>query len=52
MERSVPRLGERTETVGESVNLHLAIHLNGHRGEINLLRGMMGFEPVLLDQGG
>ena len=46
------KLGERTETVGESINLHLAIHLNGHRGEINLLRGMMGFEPVLLNQGG
>jgi len=46
------KLRERTETVGESINLHLAIHLNGHRGEINLLRGMMGFEPVLLNQGG
>jgi uncharacterized damage-inducible protein DinB len=46
------KLGERTETLGESVNLHMVIHLNGHRGEINLLRGMMGFEPVLLNQGG
>lgn len=46
------KLGERTETLGESINLHLVIHLNGHRGEINLLRGMMGFEPVLLNQGG
>jgi uncharacterized damage-inducible protein DinB len=46
------KLGEKTEAVGESINLHLVIHLNGHRGEINLLRGMMGFEPVLLNQGG
>lgn len=46
------KLGQRTETLGESINLHLVIHLNGHRGEINLLRGMMGFSPVLLNQGG
>lgn len=46
------KLGERVETLGQSINLHLVIHLNGHRGEINLLRGMMGFEPVLLNQGG
>ena len=46
------KLGERTETLGESVNLHLVIHLNGHRGEVNLIRGMLGFDPVLLNQGG
>ena len=46
------KLGQRTETMGESINLHLVIHLNGHRGEINLLRGMMGMDPVLLNQGG
>ena len=46
------KLGEKTETVGESINLHLVIHLNGHRGEVNLLRGMMGLDPVLLNQGG
>ena len=46
------KLGQRTETVGESINLHLAIHLNGHRGEVNLLRGIMGLDPVLLNQGG
>lgn len=51
LEREV-KLGERVETLGQSINLHLVIHLNGHRGEINLLRGMMGFEPVLLNQGG
>lgn len=46
------KLRDKTETIGESINLHLVIHLNGHRGEINLLRGMLGFEPVLLNQGG
>jgi uncharacterized damage-inducible protein DinB len=46
------KMGERTETLGESINLHLVIHLNGHRGEVNLLRGMQGFDPVLLNQGG
>jgi uncharacterized damage-inducible protein DinB len=46
------KLGEKTEQIGESINLHMVIHLNGHRGEINLLRGMQGFEPVLLNQGG
>ncbi len=46
------KLGERIETLGESINLHLVIHLNGHRGEVNLLRGMLGFAPVLLNQGG
>ncbi len=46
------KLGEKTETIGESINLHLVIHLNGHRGEVNLLRGMQGFDPVLLNQGG
>lgn len=45
-------LRDKKETIGESINLHMAIHLNGHRGEINLLRGMMGFDPVLLNQGG
>ncbi len=46
------KLGERTETLGESINLHMVTHLNGHRGEINMLRGMMGFEPVLPNRGG
>ena len=46
------KLGKNTETMGESINLHLVIHLNGHRGEVNLLRGLMGFDPVLLNQGG
>src|SRR5579884_106458 len=40
------KLGERTERIGESITLHLITHLNGHRGEVNLLRGEMGFPPV------
>ncbi len=51
LEREV-KLGERTEKLGESINLHMVIHLNDHRGEVNLLRGIMGFDPVLLNQGG
>jgi len=51
LEREI-QVGQRTETVGQAINLHLVTHLNGHRGEINLLRGMMGFAPVLPNQGG
>lgn len=51
LEREV-QVGQRTETVGQCITLHLITHLNGHRGEINLLRGMMGFPPVLPGQGG
>jgi uncharacterized damage-inducible protein DinB len=46
------KLRDKYEQLGESINLHMVTHLNGHRGEINLLRGMMGFEPVLVNQGG
>lgn len=46
------KVGERTETVGESITLHMITHLNGHRGEVNLLRGEMGFQPVLVNRGG
>ncbi len=46
------KLGDTTETLGQSINLHLTVHLNGHRGEVNTLRGMMGFPPVLANQGG
>jgi uncharacterized damage-inducible protein DinB len=51
LEREVS-LGRRTETVGQCITLHLVTHLNGHRGEVNLLRGMLGFPPVLPNQGG
>ena len=46
------KMRDQTESLGQSINLHLVIHLNGHRGEVNLLRGMQGFDPVLLNQGG
>lgn len=46
------KLGEKVEQLGESINLHMVTHLNGHRGEVNLLRGMMGFDPVMPNRGG
>lgn len=46
------QLGENTETLGESITLHLCTHLNGHRGEINLIRGMHGLDPVRPNMGG
>ncbi len=51
LEREI-RLRDRTETLGESITLHLVMHLNGHRGEINLIRGMHGVPPVMLNRGG
>lgn len=51
LEREV-KVGQRTESVGQAITLHLVTHLNGHRGEVNLLRGMMGLAPVLPNQGG
>ena len=46
------KLGETTETLGQSITLHLCTHLNGHRGEINLIRGMHGLDPVRPNMGG
>jgi uncharacterized damage-inducible protein DinB len=46
------KLGDAVEPLGHSINLHLTVHLNGHRGEVNMLRGMLGFPPVLVNQGG
>ena len=40
-----------TETVGEAISLHMLGHFNGHRGEINTLRGMQGMPTVLAAQG-
>jgi uncharacterized damage-inducible protein DinB len=51
LEREV-KVGQRMESVGQCITLHLVTHLNGHRGEVNLLRGMLGLPPVLLNQGG
>jgi uncharacterized damage-inducible protein DinB len=48
--REVPtRTG--TESVGEAISLHLIGHFNGHRGEINLLRGLQGMPPLLASIG-
>jgi len=50
LERELPtRTG--TETVGEAILLHMIGHFNGHRGEINTLRGMQGLPTVLAAQG-
>lgn len=50
MAREVPsRTG--TETVSEAILLHMIGHFNGHRGEINTLRGMQGMPTVLAAQG-
>ncbi len=39
------------ETIGQSISLHMLGHFNGHRGEINLLRGMQGMPTVLQREG-
>ena len=50
LEREMPtRTG--TETYGEAISLHMLGHFNGHRGEINTLRGMQGMPPVLAVEG-
>jgi uncharacterized damage-inducible protein DinB len=50
LEREVPtRTG--TESVGEAISLHMFGHLNGHRGEINILRGLQGMPTVMAAQG-
>lgn len=50
LEREMPtRTG--SETVGEAISLHMLGHFNGHRGEINTLRGMQGMAPVLAVEG-
>ncbi len=50
LEREVPaRAG--TETVGQGISLHMLGHFNGHRGEINTLRGMQGMPTVLAKEG-
>ena len=50
LEREVPtRAG--TESVGEAISLHMLGHFNGHRGEINTLRGLQGMPTVMAAQG-
>ena len=46
------KLGDRVETVADNIRLHLITHLNGHRGEINLIRGMQGLPPLMANARG
>ena len=50
LEREVPAR-EGTESVGQAISLHMLGHFNGHRGEINTLRGMQGMPTVMAAQG-
>ena len=50
LEREIPARNG-TETVGEAISLHMMGHFNGHRGEINTLRGMQGMPTVMAAQG-
>lgn len=51
LDRAVPTRNGGTETVAEAIFLHMIGHFNGHRGEINLLRGMQGLPTVLQREG-
>ena len=50
LEREIPARNG-SESVGEAISLHMMGHFNGHRGEINLLRGMQGMPTVMAAQG-
>jgi uncharacterized damage-inducible protein DinB len=50
LERELPARNG-TETVAEAISLHMMGHFNGHRGEINTLRGMQGMPTVMAAQG-
>ena len=50
LEREVPARNG-TESVGAAIGLHMLGHFNGHRGEINTLRGMQGMPTVLAVEG-
>jgi uncharacterized damage-inducible protein DinB len=43
--------GSGTERIRDTLSLHLLGHFNGHRGEINILRGLQGMPPTLLNEG-
>ena len=51
LNRELPTQGGGTETVAEGIQLHMLGHFNGHRGEINLLRGMQGMPTLLMREG-
>lgn len=50
LEREVEGPGGK-EKAGEAISLHLMGHFNGHRGEINILRGLQGMPTVLVSEG-
>ena len=50
LEREIPARNG-SESVGEAISLHMMGHFNGHRGEINTLRGMQGLPTVMAAQG-
>lgn len=50
LQREIPSRSGK-ETVGEAILLHMIGHFNGHRGEINTLRGMQGMPTVMAAQG-
>ena len=47
----LPRRQGGTESVAQAIQLHMLGHFNGHRGEINTLRGMQGMPTVMAAQG-
>ena len=51
LEAERPTRDGGTETIGQGISLHMLGHFNGHRGEINLLRGMQGMPTVLQREG-
>jgi uncharacterized damage-inducible protein DinB len=51
LEREIPTRDGGTESVGQGISLHMLGHFNGHRGEINTLRGMQGMPTVLQREG-
>jgi uncharacterized damage-inducible protein DinB len=51
LEREIPTRDGGTESVGQGISLHMLGHFNGHRGEINTLRGMQGLPTVLVHEG-
>lgn len=51
LEREMPTRDGGSETVAQGISLHMLGHFNGHRGEINFLRGMQGMPTVLQREG-
>ena len=51
LDREIPTRDGGSESVGQGIALHMLGHFNGHRGEINTLRGMQGMPTVLQREG-